>query len=282
MSVNSIQSSIRSIQRDINHLNDKLTSSRQKSAKEASKVAGASEKLNRGNLSASRISSLTRDVVNGQSAQAKEAKNQASITKELQRKNEKLSDLQIHLSKETQIEQNKSIEKVRKDYQTQLSQLRSQQLEVLNTQVSSAVHGNQGSREYDVFISYAHSDKEYVERLAQDLQAAGIKVWIDTVELGWGKSLLGSINNGLQKSRFTILVLSKDYFSRFWTKQELRSAFIKESMRQDETILPIYLNITADEVSEFNFSLGDIMALNAAILTNQDIINAVKKTLSKS
>ncbi|MDG3061864.1 TIR domain-containing protein [Lacticaseibacillus casei] len=281
MSVSSIQNSIISLQRDLNRLNEKLTHSRQKSAKEAAKVASASEKLGRGNLSSSRISSLNKDIINGQSAQAKEAKNQASISKELQRKNEKLGVLQTQLSKEMQAEQNKSAAKIQRDYQNQLNQLRNQQISILNEQLSSANDAEQVQRKYDVFISYAHSDSGYVTRLREDLEEADIKVWIDSDEIVWGSSLVESINKGFQNSRFTILVLSKDYFTRFWTQQELRAAFVKESKRKDETILPIYLNITADEVSDYNFSLGDIMAMNAAIVPNKDIVSAIKRALKK-
>ena len=45
--------------------------------------------------------------------------------------------------------------------------------------------------EFDVFVCHATEDKAYVEPLAKDLQARGIKVWVDSIALEWGDDLRG-------------------------------------------------------------------------------------------
>ena len=50
-----------------------------------------------------------------------------------------------------------------------------------------------------IFLSYAHSDQSFVDRLASDLRTLGIGVWVDTWELerraspaSWGSRYHGS------------------------------------------------------------------------------------------
>lgn len=65
---------------------------------------------------------------------------------------------------------------------------------------------------YDVFISHASEDKaDFVNPLVEKLQDLGISVWYDTLELQWGKSLREQIDNGIKRSKFAILVLSKNF-----------------------------------------------------------------------
>ena len=64
---------------------------------------------------------------------------------------------------------------------------------------------------YDVFISHASEDKEEVVRpLANALRKAGLKVWYDEFELHIGDSLRRKIDQGLEKIRFGIVVISPD------------------------------------------------------------------------
>jgi hypothetical protein len=44
-----------------------------------------------------------------------------------------------------------------------------------------------------IFLSHNHADKPFVRRLAQDLQAAGARVWLDEAEMLIGDSLIKKI-----------------------------------------------------------------------------------------
>lgn len=78
------------------------------------------------------------------------------------------------------------------------------------------------SFEYDVFICHASEDKEpFVRKLAEKLSNKGLKVWYDEFELLLGDSLISKIDFGLNKSRYGVVVLSKHFFRKSWTKMEL-------------------------------------------------------------
>ena len=67
---------------------------------------------------------------------------------------------------------------------------------------------------FDVFISHASEDKDdFVRELAEKLRLRRIEVWYDEHSLKIGDSLRQSIDLGLSKSRFGIVVLSKDFFT---------------------------------------------------------------------
>lgn len=84
---------------------------------------------------------------------------------------------------------------------------------------------------YDVFISHASEDKkEFVAPLVEKLQDAGITVWYDALELQWGKSLREQIDNGIKRSKFAILVLSKHFFEKQWPRRELDGILAKETV----------------------------------------------------
>ncbi|MCL2041490.1 MAG: toll/interleukin-1 receptor domain-containing protein [Bacteroidales bacterium] len=60
---------------------------------------------------------------------------------------------------------------------------------------------------YDVFISHSSKDKEFVRKLAKDLQRNGIEVWLDEWTLKIGDSFAESIlvNNKIVDTKKMIL-----------------------------------------------------------------------------
>jgi TIR domain len=63
--------------------------------------------------------------------------------------------------------------------------------------------------EWDVFISHASEDKiDLVHPLAESLQKLGLRVWYDDFTLMIGDSLRQSIDSGLAKSRFGVVVIT--------------------------------------------------------------------------
>jgi hypothetical protein len=55
---------------------------------------------------------------------------------------------------------------------------------------------------YDVFISHASEDKvDFVNELVEKLQDAGIRVWYDTTEMQWGKSLREQMKKSMNSAR---------------------------------------------------------------------------------
>ena len=100
---------------------------------------------------------------------------------------------------------------------------------------------------YDVVLSFAGEDREYVEECADILTALGIKVFYDSYEQDvlWGKDLytfLADIYSN--KARDAIVFISQHYVKKCWTKHEFK--FINERMFNSETeyLLPVFLDDT--------------------------------------
>jgi|TARA_B110000967_G_C18446050_1_gene345557 hypothetical protein len=84
-------------------------------------------------------------------------------------------------------------------------------------------------KEWDVFVSHASEDKDLIVRqLADILEKLQIKIWYDEFSLKIGDSLSKSIDEGLQKSRFGIIIISKYFLAKRWTDYEYRSLLSKE------------------------------------------------------
>lgn len=120
---------------------------------------------------------------------------------------------------------------------------------------------------YDVFISHASEDKkEVVLPLANFLKEHGLNVWVDVLVLQLGDSLRKNIERGLKESRFGVVILSPNFFSRPWTQREL-DVLVSREDDNDKVILPILHNISFQEVRDRVPLLADKLAVS----TNQGL-----------
>lgn len=126
-------------------------------------------------------------------------------------------------------------------------------------------------REYDVFISHASEDKDVVVRqLANALRDEGLSVWYDEFELRIGDSLRQKIDRGLANSRVGLVVLSHAFLSKGWTNYEL-DGIVTRSVSGEQILLPIWHNISKDEVMKYSPSLADKVARSTALHTVGEI-----------
>lgn len=133
----------------------------------------------------------------------------------------------------------------------------------------------EANKEYDVFISHASEDKEEVVRpLANALKDKGIKVWYDEFELKIGDSLRRKIDQGLSKSRFGIVVISRAFVKKGWTNYELDGLMTKAISGQ-QILLPIWHDITKQEVIDYSPSLADKVARHTSQETVEEIAEEI-------
>ena len=92
-----------------------------------------------------------------------------------------------------------------------------------------------------VFISHAHQDKKFVNKLAEELKANNIDVWFDEFELKPGDNIIQMIENGIKECDYVIAVFSKSYSNSDWAKKELNAFAIKELSNKTNNILPILI-----------------------------------------
>ena len=128
---------------------------------------------------------------------------------------------------------------------------------------------------WDVFISHGWEDKEDVARpLAEALTAAGLRVWYDEFELTVGDSLGRSIDRGLRDSRYGVVILSPHFFEKEWPQKELDGLSARE-IQSVKVILPVWHNVTYDEVLQFSPKLADRLAVR----TDKGLAEVVRQLL---
>ena len=131
---------------------------------------------------------------------------------------------------------------------------------------------------YDAFISHASEDKASLVRpLARALEKMGFRIWYDEFELRVGDSLRQSIDKGLVNSRYGIVILSRSFFEKNWPQYELNGLTARE-IEGHKVILPVWHNITKEEVLSYSPSLAD----KVAIVTTGKTIAQVAKALAEA
>lgn len=99
----------------------------------------------------------------------------------------------------------------------------------------------------DVAISYAGEDRVVAKRLTKALEATGLKVFFDEFipEKLFGAELFEKLADIFEnKARFCMPILSVHYTAKVWTRHELRSAFARVLVSDDEYLLPVRLDDT--------------------------------------
>jgi small-conductance mechanosensitive channel len=210
------------------------------------------------------------------------------LQKEETREREKLKREQDKFQKQQEDFQREQLnfqreqERLQKKLQNDISS----QKEVLNTlihQIHNARENNKDfePKEYDFFISHATEDKDsFVRPLAELLTQNGHNVWYDEFQLKIGDSLRKKIDEGLKFSKYGIAVLSRDFFRKNWTEYELNGLVARE-MNGIKVILPIWHNVTRDEVLSFSPTLADKVALNTAIYSLNEIATELGRLIKE-
>lgn len=137
----------------------------------------------------------------------------------------------------------------------------------------------EGEKSYDVFISHASEDKDSIVRaLANALVDEGLKVWYDEFTLGIGDSLRQKIDRGVATSRVGLVVLSPSFISKGWTNYEL-DGIVTRAVSGEQILLPIWHDITKQQVINFSPSLADKVARSTATHTVEEIAVEISELL---
>jgi TIR domain len=115
---------------------------------------------------------------------------------------------------------------------------------------------------WDLFISYASEDRDEVAvPLAEELEQAGVRVWLDQNELRIGDSLREKIDAGLASSDFGVVILSKDYLAKRWPLREL-SGLLAREVDGRPVVLPVWHRLDGKEILSQSPMLADKVAAN--------------------
>lgn len=137
-----------------------------------------------------------------------------------------------------------------------------------------------GAEEFDLFISHATEDKQGIVRdLVAALEELDVIVWYDETQLRIGDSLRRKIDAGLARSRFGLVVVSHSFFAKNWPQYEL-DGLVSLEMAGRQRILPVWHEITKDEVLDYSPSLADKVALSTATYTVEEIASEISEVIS--
>lgn len=115
--------------------------------------------------------------------------------------------------------------------QTRSNEIRSQ-MEILNTIMRK-----------QIFISYSHHDRGFVERLVDDLKTAGFPVWWDELEIKVGHSIIKKVFiDGIPKSAFLAVALSPKSVKSDFVQHELQSALMSQLSGKKIRVLPLLIS----------------------------------------
>lgn len=270
MTISTTLSQIKSLEKDISSLNTKISKEKEKEAKALDKIAKATKKISSAKTTTS-LNSATREYQNAQKDLEKSRTEQAKLAKQLATKNSSLANKQKAISTAQSKEREKQQKELDTIHQQLLSESQNKLEEFTKFNINKPV-----TKEYDVFISHASEDKkDFVEPLAEALKKAGINIWYDSYEIGWGNSIRQSIDKGLINSRFCIVVLSPDFIQKYWTNYELNGIFQKASDSDENILLPIWHRVTMGEIKKHNLSIADTKAMNTGIHEIHEIVTAL-------
>ena len=139
---------------------------------------------------------------------------------------------------------------------------------------------NKIMRKYEIALSFAGEQRQYVEKVAKHLQDLKVKTFYDNAEQVdlWGKNLYQHLNDVYKnKSIFCIVFVSKEYALKLWTKHELKSAQARAFKENKEYILPARFDNT--ELPGLDETMGYI---NLAETTPKELAELAFQKLKKS
>ena len=100
---------------------------------------------------------------------------------------------------------------------------------------------NETEFEYDVGLSFAGEQREYIEEVAGHLKSRGVVVFYDDYEKEtlWGKDLYAHLSEIYQyMCRYCIVFVSAEYAAKVWTNLERQNAQARAFKEKQEYILP--------------------------------------------
>jgi len=114
------------------------------------------------------------------------------------------------------------------------------------------------------FISHDSRDKLTVAKdIAVGLQKRLCPVWYDEFSLKVGDNLRTSIENGIKKCKKCILIISPNLIgNQGWTKAEFDAIFIRQILQNENLFLPVWYNVTKEEVYNYSPGLLNVLGLN--------------------
>ena len=266
------QSQIGRLAKEIADLRKAEARETRKEADVQKRISRATDAINRA-TTGSALKSRMGDLERASRDLAAVQKKRGEISEKVANKSKSLLSYQERQAREDEKERKKAAEEQRRLIREREDHERRMTSEIGDRRRLSrrSETGTDELEEYDFFVSHASEDKDgFVRGLAKSLRAKGAKVWYDEFTLKVGDSLREKIESGLSKSRFGIVVLSRHFFAKDWPQRELDGLWSLE-LGGVKRILPIWHEISKDEVVRHSPMLADKVALNTGVSSTEEI-----------
>ena len=111
---------------------------------------------------------------------------------------------------------------------------------------SSSSSSSTGRWKYDVFISFRGEDTRntFADLLYDAFKREGIIAFKDDEKLEKGKTISPELSNAIEKSRYAVVIFSKNYASSTWCLNEL----VKIVQCEKEKIWPVFYDVEPSDV----------------------------------
>lgn len=129
---------------------------------------------------------------------------------------------------------------------------------------------------YDVWISYSHRDRTWVEDyLLPHLNASGLKVWLAS-NISPGANLLAETERAISKSRYVLAVISPDSVGNAWSFNESSSFLSIDIEGNKQRFIPILLKPTKLPPSINRYKLADFTQEKYWDAATKELIKALE------
>jgi hypothetical protein len=129
---------------------------------------------------------------------------------------------------------------------------------------------------FDIFLTYAAADsRDFARQLAGALRNHGVRIWFDEDQIHVGDNAFAKIGEGLNASRFGLVILSPRFFSQSWAEQELHALLQRESEHKT-AILPIWHGVSQAEVQR----LAPKLAMKRALRSDSESVEEIASDLA--
>lgn len=256
MSVSMYSGQVNRLTGDLATLRSKLADERRKAAEATAKATKAVEALSKA-TTPSQLSQRGRDVERHQKQAAGHEKKAADLEKQISKKQKSLTTSQASLDRAQREQQKKDDREADKRRKAELDNVKRLERErraqtLMPERVvarppaptpSTQASGSQFDDHYDVCLSFAGEQRDYVELIAKELKRAGLDVFYDQDEdiapKLWGRDLGEYLDYIYRRgSRFCLMFISADYAEKAWTTHERRSALARVVEEGGDYLLP--------------------------------------------
>ena len=89
------------------------------------------------------------------------------------------------------------------------------------------------------FLSYSSRDADLALRLAKDLRASGVDIWLDQWKLNVGEPIVQTIEQGLDDAEFVIVLLTHASVDSTWVQREWSRKVQHEGQARRVSVIPV-------------------------------------------